>query len=346
LSRPANTLQGLDLKGKLPYLSVNTKKSLYFVNTPECRNLGTSTPCPTISAPDRLAHPANNSFHKNGSASLRLLFPNLARTKNFEPYEYTHMSPRFHENTYAIARLKQMLPFGIIYIHTSPCQCAIQTATDIADALGNDRLKVLVRVDDRISTTCFRSTVDRVTVLQSLLAHLDTLEPQPDFPWTALDRTWLDQRLYTLESDLAAPSGSLATASSLGIFSLENDPGPFAGMIIVGEVDFCIPLLQAEPFPWTPRFPRECEVYEITHVGSMYKQKYISKFAPRPRPRYTGAAVAQRQGPDPPSPDAERATLPVGKRSASPLKSGSEKRAKTPSIQLDRRSSASMSLPR
>jgi hypothetical protein len=145
--------------------------------------------------------------------------------------------------------INQMLPFGIVYIHTSPCQWAIQTAVDIAGALNNDQFKVVVRVDDRISNSCFQSTADRIAVLQSMLAHLDTLELYVGVPWNYLDRTWLDQRLYSLESDFAATNDSLPMSSTMDIFSKENYQGPFAGLIIMGEVDFCTPLLQAEPFP-------------------------------------------------------------------------------------------------
>lgn len=127
----------------------------------------------------------------------------------------------------------------------------MQTATDIASALGGDRLKVLVRPDDRIATSCLPSPTDRIVVLQALLAHLDALEPNPTFPWTALDRTWLDQRLYAMGSDdFGARPESRATSSMVDIFSaLGNEQGPFAGLIVVGEVDVCISLLKAEPFP-------------------------------------------------------------------------------------------------
>lgn len=340
MSELANTSQGLDLKDKLSYLSVNTKKSLYFVNTPPCRNLNTPTPCPTISASDRLSHPPNNSFHKNGSASLRLLFPNLARSKNFEPYEYSHMPARSHENAYAIARIRQMLPFGTIYIHTSPCQCAIQTATDIAAALGSDQLRALVRVDDRISSSCLPSPTERIVILQALLAQLDALEPNPTAPWTALDRTWLDQRLYVLESDFVTTAPDASSTPMLDMFSaLEHDPGPFAGLIVVGETDVCIPLLKAEPFPWTPRFAREREVYEVTNARGGYRVKYVSRFTERTSVGGTGVGgtnvegkgtAMQRQVNVSVSAESEKGLeRGLGKRPASPLAKEGEKRAAT-----------------
>ncbi|KAF1998519.1 hypothetical protein P154DRAFT_577863 [Amniculicola lignicola CBS 123094] len=164
-------------------------------------------------------------------------------------------------------------------------------------------------------------------LLQSVLAHLDSLEPYPSYPWTSLDRTWLDQRLYSLESDFTATNDFSPISSTMDIFSEENYQGPFAGLIIVGEVDFCTPLLQAEPFPWTPRFPRECEVYEIIHIGLEYKRKYISRFVPRQPPTETNAALSQQQSSGVPNLDVESLKLQVSKRSASPLASGSRKRA-------------------
>jgi len=327
----------LNLDGRLSRLGLSSLKSLYFVNTPECRNLTTSTPCPVITAADRLNHNAQNTFHSNGSESLRALFPNL-RSPNFQPYNYAEMFEHIHTSPYetqelASSRINQMLPFGIIYIHTSACQCAIQTAAEIAGALNSDQLKAVVRIDDRISSSCFRSTADRVIVLQSMLAHLDSLEPRLFAPWAYLDRTWLDQRLYSLESDIAVTDDSLHVSGMLDIFSSENFQGPFAGLIIVGEVDFCTPLLQAEPFSRMPRNPRECEVYEITRQDSTYKRKYISRFALK-KPNVT---PLQRQASGEPNLTGKSSDLGVSKRSASPLPSGDAKRALTPSIISDRR---------
>jgi hypothetical protein len=255
------------LKEKLSYLAANSKQSLYFVNTPECRNITTSTPCLTIAAANRLPNTYNNKYHTNSPQSLRSLFPNLARPDNFQP-----------------PKPPIIWPFATIFVHTSPCQWAIQTAVDIATVLKNPRLDAVVRVDDRIFSSCLHSTADRITVLQSILAHSDSLEPSPGLPWTYLDQIWLDQRLYALENDLAALDDSFRMSRAVDIFSTDNYEEPFAGLIIVGEVDFRIPLLQAEPFPWEPRFPRECEIHEVTHSGLGYKRKYAGRFALRPPP--------------------------------------------------------------
>jgi hypothetical protein len=165
---------------------------------------------------------------------------------------------------------------------------------DIATVLKNPRLDAVVRVDDRISSSCLHSTADRITVLQSILAHSDSLEPSPSLPWTYLDRIWLDQRLYALENDLAALDDTLRMSRAVDIFSADNYEEPFAGLIIVGEVDFCIPLLQAEPFPWEPRFPRECEIHEVTYSGLGYKRKYAGRFALRPPPTDANAGTGIR----------------------------------------------------
>jgi hypothetical protein len=313
----------LNLKDTLRYLSENTKKSLYFVNTPECLNLTTSTPCPTIEAANKLTHLGSEKIHINGAESLRTFFPNLARAGNHH--------------------LDETLPYGVIYVHTSPCQWAIQTAVDIAIVLEREQLKAVVRVDDRISSSCAQSTADCIVALQSLLAHLDTLEPRPSPIGKYPDRRWLDQRLYSLESEFAATDDSLRMSSTMDIFSDDNFGNPFAGLIIVGEVDFCIPLLQAEPFPWTPRVPREYEIYEITHKGSGYHRKYIGRLAPRLPPVKTVVTSSQRQPLGAPNLNAESSRVQNDKRPASPLASGNGKRALTQSMVSDGGSTASSS---
>lgn len=341
-------LQGLSLEGKLGYLSLNTEKSLYFVNTPECRNLATSKPCPTIVPYERLHLAANNTFHARGLQPLRFLFPKLARCENFQPDSYVELFEGLQRSSYevqevTIRRINQMLPFGFIYIHTSPCQCAIQTAVEIAQQLDNEHITAMVRVDDRISSSCFPNLADRIVVLQSMLAYLDTLEPFSASLWRFLDRTWLDQRLYTLESDVA-PDDSLAMSNTTEIFSGDNFPGPFAGLIIVGEVDFCTSLLQAEPFPWTPRFPRACEIYEITRIHTEYRRKYVGRFVARPPIINPNVTLPQQQASEAPNPDIERPKSQPGKRSASPLTPGTGKRPVTQLVTSDRGSVASDSL--
>jgi hypothetical protein len=339
----------LNLKGRLSYLSVNTKKSLYLVNTPGCLNLTTSTPCPNVAAAEMLSHVDTKKFHINGRESLRSFFPNLAKSANFQSSEYVDMfegirnSSSYEFQELATHRINQMLPFGTIYILTSPCQLAIWTAVDIADALNNDHIRAVVRVDDRISSSCFPTTADRIVVLQSMLAHLDTLEPYVGWPWKYVDRTWLDQKLYLLESDFTATGSYLRMSNTIDIFSKENYEDPFAGLIIVGEVDFCIPLLQAEPFPWTPRVPREYEIYETTCRGLEYHRKYTGRLAPRPPPTETDVTSSQRQASGAPNLDAESSEVQNDKRPASPLVSGSGKRALTQSMVSDGGSAASSS---
>lgn len=292
----------------------------------------------------RLSTTFGDQFHSNSSESIRALFPNLAKCENFQPDSYAELFEGLQRSSHdvqavAIRRINQMLPFGIIYIHTNPCQCAIQTALCIADALNDDYLKAVVRIDERISSSCFRSIADRIVVLQSMLAHLDTLEPfagpSSKSLWRHMDRTWLDQRLYTLESDLTTEDSS-AMSSATDIFSEENYPNHFAGLIIVGEVDFCTPLLQAEPFPWTQRFPRKCEVFEISHIASEYSRKYVGRFVARPPITDPDATLPQQQALKALHLETEGAKSRLGTRSASLLKPGTGKRRAAPLVTYDR----------
>ena len=277
-----------------------------------------------------------HTFHTNDIKSLGALFPNLNRYRYFQPYGYTEIFENMNNSSYElqeliVERIRDMYPFGIIYVHTSPCLWAIQTAMDIAAALNRGQLKATVRIDDKISSSCFQSAAERIIALQSLLAYLDTLKPGQGLNGKYLDRIWLDQRLYSLESDFSIADNILPRSSIKDIFSENNYPDPFAGLIIVGEVDFCTPLLQAEPFPWTLRPPRECEVYEITCIGlESYNRKYIGRFVPRTFSQEPTTKLSQPQVSEAPSRISDDLQPQAGKRSASPILSESSKRTSIP----------------
>lgn len=205
-------------------------------------------------------------------------------------------------------------------------------ALAIARSLTSKYLPAHVRVDDRISCSCYPSATGRVMALEAIADHLEKV---PSASWP-LDRLWLHQRLYMLENDAGLADNTTPMSSALNIFSKDNFPDKLAGLVIVGEVDFCTPLLQAEPFLWTARFPRQCEIYEITHHGYSYHRRYIGRFAARLPPNAVNNTSAQRQAGEVSSLVSQSSfQQSSSKRAASPTPFAGAKRAATVSSKFE-----------
>jgi hypothetical protein len=339
---PTQSHQGerLNFDTKLNCLGYNTKESIYFVNTPQCLNRNAAIQCPSIATANLLSDSNVCQFHMDSFATLASFFPNLRKVEHFQPSIYTELLEQLSSLSYEDDELKTLIqeklngtiPFRTIYIHTSPCSCALQMSVAIAKELRGKYLTALVRVDDRISCSCYPSATERATALESIVDHLEKLEPKPTYQsnsWWHLVRLWLCQRLYMLETDTGSADNTTSISSALNIFSNDNFPNPLAGLIVVGEVDFCTPLLQAEPFPWTPRFPREREIYEITCQHRSYTRKYIGKFAARSPLKAANGTSSQIQAEQAASLVSQSSWPRGSKRSSSPTASAGVKRMAT-----------------
>jgi len=168
--------------------------------------------------------------------------------------------------------------------------------------------------------------------LEAIVDYFEKLQPSKEHElksWWPLDRLWLNQRLYALETDTKIADNAAPISSALNIFSRDNFPGQLAGLIIVGEVDFCTPLLQAEPFSWTARFPRLREIYEITHKNYSYHRRYIGRFKARLPPSTANGASVERHAGEVSSLVSQSFQQSSSKRAASPTPFAGAKRAAT-----------------
>jgi hypothetical protein len=160
--------------------------------------------------------------------------------------------------------LKEMLPVAKAYIHCPPCVTLIHTALVIARRASSSLLRILIRPDDRLASSCCRNS-DRTEGLRSCLDAIRHVEGRGNIGagyinTDYLDRSWIEQRLNFIEEerkyDVREPWESYA--------------------IILGEVKYLLPLLQKAP---RPRIPRESEIWTI--LNTSYTREFLGCFTPK-----------------------------------------------------------------
>ena len=81
---------------------------------------------------------------------------------------------------------------------------------------------------------------------------------------TLIDRLWVEQRLYDIEeeTDLPQPISKLAEMGGKILSSHDSDEKT-AGIVILGESTYCLPIMRSRPFPSTARMPKETEIFQM-----------------------------------------------------------------------------------
>jgi hypothetical protein len=95
-----------------------------------------------------------------------------------------------------------------------------------------------------------------------------------------IDRVWIEQRIYTLETQLYDRETYKPIHDSINEL-LSTFPG--RNSVFLGELDQCLWILQTPPFPWTPRMPKENEIYELQKntKADLWEKKFLGTFTPR-----------------------------------------------------------------
>ena len=213
--------------------------------------------------------------------------------KDIDPQNYTFISlDQSAENhlalqAHAIA-LMEDLPtenqFSVkLYIYCPPCACQVATALNICRSVNKYRhLDIRIRVDYRLSTSCSMSS-SRIDGLVSLIDYIKTEESKSriskyaDEKLKAIDRQWLEQIVYDYEEvQITTPS----PANQLShIVRPHKNESLCAAIVILGEADYCIPLMEAPPFPPSKpgRTPQETQLYRMDQTyGFVLLQRHRS----------------------------------------------------------------------
>jgi len=274
---------------------VDSGSGIYFVLTGQCPKMSMSSPCEQANLGKESAETSNSVLAlwtwKEWSIGRRI-------TDNLEPSQFTDVDldalTNHHDDDLTDLQ-KIALPVAIIYIYCAPCACLIATAWEICEKAG-DRAKIyfrfLIRPDDRLISSCCSET-DRSVRLGKLVEDIERFETST---WTStgyvanalllLDKQWVEQRLFDIDELDQLPPSSDIPDMARGIFASHKSPGPTAAIIVLGELDYCLPIMHAPPFSRKPRIPKETEIFQMQRTwengGYTYRRRYLGKYTPKP----------------------------------------------------------------
>lgn len=259
---------------------LDTKMQVFFMLTESCRAQDSETPCDRMRLGDK-AFTYRNSFIASGSVRThsgpvyritKYLNPSRFTSADLEKYIVNQKTMKAH----AVA-IGEYAPEEdgrhrvMVYIYCPPCARQIATALDICKHRDKKSfIDFCIRIDHRQMTSCSAS-VSRIEGLISV--NDDPREEEKgemvdDYIVQRLklfDREWLEQEIYdyTEEDRLArfSPENQLAR-----IAELHRNEESCAGIVLLGETDYCVPLVGAPPFPpFEPgRGPRETQLYRFS----------------------------------------------------------------------------------
>lgn len=159
-----------------------------------------------------------------------------------------------------------------VYIYCPPCLCQVWTAFRICKgAKGPEEalLQFCVRIDNRLKATCCRASsgtaglaaiVDQIRSIEMDGKHLYPLYQGKNIKY--IDRDWIDQRLYDQEDELFQAS-AVGEARSLSFIFDQFTTKNVSAVIVLGERDHLVPMLQYSPFRKYERTLRENQFFQV-----------------------------------------------------------------------------------
>ena len=269
----------------------DVKFQIFFVLTDLCRAQDSDTPCDQTRLGD-MSFQAGHSFIAPGSVRTRST-PGYRISKYIDPSRYTSADlDAYIENQYSMtahARTNfENEPeddgrYHVkVYIYCPPCACQVATALDIC-LYRNKKLLVdfCIRIDYS-QKTCCSASVSRIEGLVSVIDYITMREKNgvPD-DWEAerlrsIDREWLEQQIYDYKEE--NPLETLSPANQLArTVELHKDNRSSAAIVILGETDYCIPLMGAPPFrPYeSGRLPKETQIFRNWQKYHALSKKWL-----------------------------------------------------------------------
>ena len=181
---------------------------------------------------------------------------------------------------------------GRVYIYSAPCLCQVWTAFRICNGANGPEealLQFCVRIDDRLTATCCRASsgiaglaavVDQIRSIEMEGNHLSPSYLRNNIKY--IDRDWIDQRLYEQEDELFQVSAFDEERSLSFIFNRLR-PMNVAAVIVLGERDHLVPMLQYSPFQKSERTLRENQFFTVKRggdatIGRSWSLKYLGNF--------------------------------------------------------------------
>ena len=157
-----------------------------------------------------------------------------------------------------------------VYIYFAPCICQIWTAFRIcngARSFAKTLLQFCVRVDNRLTATCYPapSSAAGIAAIAEQIRSME-MDEECHLKWSDIqyiDRDWIDQRVYIEEDEMFQTSAVDEARSLSFIFNPLSVKDKLAAVIILGERDHLVPMLQYSPFRRLERPPRENQFFKV-----------------------------------------------------------------------------------
>ncbi|KAK0516272.1 hypothetical protein JMJ35_000875 [Cladonia borealis] len=178
-----------------------------------------------------------------------------------------------------------------VYIYCAPCLCQIWTAFRIcigAKGPADSLFQLCVRIDDRLRATCCQvssgaaglaAVVDQIRSIE-----MDSKTMYPSFLGKNIkyiDRDWIDQRLYDQEDEVFQIP-AVGGARSLSFIFDRLPTKDLAALIVLGERDHLVPMLQYSPFQRSERILRENQFFNVKREEidgeRRWSLKYLGSF--------------------------------------------------------------------
>ena len=239
---------------------ISTGIKIFFVLTEQCDTRNEDSPCDQMNL-GPLSFDADKSFIAPFSNIARTS-PGHRITKHIDPQSFTtdnlreSLLTREKLQVQAIEDRKCMPPSNdhfvvTVYIYCPPCACQIATALDICQNSGSSPfIKFTVRVDHFLPSTCCASApaLDGVCSIIDHLRHLERIYSiYSNWAVTqvgSIDREWLEEREYAAED-----TKMLSSEADLARIALYHDIDEVYVIVIIGEDDFCMRMMDSSPFP-------------------------------------------------------------------------------------------------
>ncbi|MCJ1354936.1 MAG: hypothetical protein MMC33_004926 [Icmadophila ericetorum] len=273
LSRGAESLtQGLNING-----------CIYFILTEQCRKQASQSPC-QLSELGKDCAKKDNSILSPKIPKFWSIGKWIADTLDPDKFTSINLDDLMGNSEYQLTeQQKLVLLVAKVCLYCAPCACLLATAFNICEEAGSrveTYFEFLVRPDDRLVSSCC-SQKDRTLGLASLIERVREIESSPSLRnyLTSIDRIWVEQRLYEIEeeTDLPQPIGKIAKMGGK-VLSSHHSQGKTAGIVILGKLGYCLPIMRSPPFALKPRIPKETEIFQMKNILVDGKHQWIRRF--------------------------------------------------------------------
>ena len=266
---------------------MDTKTQIWFILTGSCRAQDTEKPCDQLRLGEmsftyKYSFIAPGSVHTGSAPGYRI-------TRHIDPSNFTYADlESYIENREKIVAHylaqgesipKEEDRYRVkVYIYCPPCACQVATALDICQySEKKPFVEFYIRIDNQRMCSCAVS-VSRIEGAISVMDYVKKMEVTGSTAeilfdrLKTIDRDWMERQIYNYaEEDRLS---TLSPANQLArIAEFHENEKSCAAIILLGEADYCVPLMGVPPFrPFEPgQIPKETEIFRV-------RQKY--RFVP------------------------------------------------------------------